>query len=140
VITRALWGRTLLVGGVMATGTLLLYAWARAQPELTLEQQRTVALTALVVFQALHLGSSRSELRSVFRVPPLSNRFLLLAQLAALGVHVAALYLPVTQFVLRVEPIPLRAWVLLVAVATSVLVAVELEKLVRRRLARRRAT
>jgi cation-transporting ATPase F len=134
LLTAVLWWRTLLVGVVMGAGTLWTFNWALAQPDLGLDEARTVALTTLVVFQAFHLGSSRSERRSIVRVPLLSNRFLLFAQLGALGVHVLALYLPPTQYVLRVAPIPAEAWVLAVAVAASVLVAVEIDKLVRRRL------
>jgi magnesium-transporting ATPase (P-type) len=133
VITPALWWRTLLVGTVMGAGTLFMYDWARAHPDLDLEQARTVALTTLVVFQAFHLGSSRSELRSVFSVPPFSNRFLILAQVGALAVHAGALVLPPTQLVLRVAPIPVEAWARLVVVAATVLVVVELDKALRRR-------
>jgi magnesium-transporting ATPase (P-type) len=139
VITAAMWWRTLLTGAVIGAGTLFMFDWARGQPDLTLEQERTVALTTLVVYQAFHLFSSRSELRSVFEMSPFSNRFLLLAQSGALLVHIAALYLGFTQFVLRVEPIPLNAWVLIVAVSVSVLVVIEIDKLIRRRLAARRA-
>ena len=134
LLTAVLWWRTLLVGAVMGAGTLWMFHWALEHPELGLDEARTVALTTLVVFQAFHLGSSRSERRSVVQVPLLSNRFLLFAQLGALGVHALALYLPPTQYVLRVAPIPAEAWLLVVAVAASVLVAVELDKLVRRRL------
>jgi magnesium-transporting ATPase (P-type) len=133
VITPALWWRTLLTGTVMAAGTLYMFSWARSQPGVGIEEARAVALSTLVVFQAFHLGSSRSELRSVFRISPFSNRFLVAAQLGALAVHVAALYLPPTQFILRVEPISFDAWARLVVVALSVIVAVELDKLVRRR-------
>jgi Ca2+-transporting ATPase len=80
------------------------------------------------VFQA---GNSRSETDSVFRRSPWSNKLLFVATLAALGVHVAALYLPPTQYVLRVEPIGLGAWFRIVAVATSILVAMELHKALR---------
>jgi magnesium-transporting ATPase (P-type) len=132
IITPMLWQRTLLVGAVMTIGGLIMFDWALAHPQYTVEQARTVALTTLVVFQAFHLGSSRSERRSVFQVPVLSNRFLLGAQAGALGVHVAALYLPLTQAVLRVEPIGVDAWWRLVVIAASVLIVVELDKLVRR--------
>jgi cation-transporting P-type ATPase F len=135
VITARLWWRTLLTGAVIAAGTLYMFDWALGQPGTSLEEARAVALTTLVVFQALHLGSSRSERRSVFRVPVLSNRFLVGAQLGALAVHVLALYLPPTQFVLRVEPISGSAWIRLALVSLSVLVAVEIDKAVRRRLA-----
>jgi magnesium-transporting ATPase (P-type) len=140
VITRPLWWRTLFSGAVIAAGTLVLFDWALDQPDLDLDQARAIALTSLVVFQAFHLGSSRSELRSVLQVPLTSNRFLILAQLGALAVHIGALYFPPTQFVLRVEPFPPGIWLFIVPVAATVLVVVELDKLVRRRLlARQRA-
>jgi magnesium-transporting ATPase (P-type) len=132
IITPLLWWRTLLVGAVMAAGGLVMFGWAIAQPDYSLEQARTVALTTLVLFQAFHLGSSRSERRSVLTVPLLSNRFLLLAQAGALGVHVAALYVPFTQTVLRVAPIGAGAWWRILAISASVLLVVELDKLFRR--------
>jgi magnesium-transporting ATPase (P-type) len=137
VMTRTLWWRTLLTAAVIAAGTLHMFDWALAQPGATIEQARSVALTTLVVFQAVHLiGSSRSERRSVFQISPFSNRFLLAAQAGALAVHLAALYLPVTQFVLRVEPVALDAWMRLTVISLTVLVAVELDKLARRRIPR----
>ena len=45
----------------------------------------------------------------------------------------AALYLPLTQEVLGVEPISLAAWMRAVAVASTILVVVEIHKAVRRR-------
>ena len=133
VVTGPLWLRSAITGAVIAAGTLRMYGWALAQGAMSLEQARTVALSTLVVFQAFHLFSSRSELRSVFSMSVTGNRFLFLAQAGALVVHVAALYLPATQFVLRVEPIPLGAWGLIVAVSLSVLLVIELDKLIRRR-------
>ena len=94
---------------------------------------QTVALTTMVVYQVFQSGNSRSETESVFRRSPFSNRFLFLATTAALSIHVAALYLPPTQYVLRVEPIELGAWVRIVAVATTILIAMELHKLLRHR-------
>jgi magnesium-transporting ATPase (P-type) len=132
IITPLLWWRTLLVGATMTVGGLIMFDWALGQ-DMSIEQARTVALTTLVVFQAFHLGSSRSERRSVLQVPLTSNRFLLLAQLGALGAHIGALYLPFTQMVLRVEPISAGAWWRLALIASSVLVVVELDKLLRRR-------
>ena len=130
ILSRTLWWRTALAGAVMAAGTLLLFRWELDRTG-SLTHAQTVALTAMVVFMALHVGNARSQTRSVLRVSPLSNPFLLLATVAALGVHVAALYAPPTQWLLRVAPIDLAAWVRIVAVAGSVLVVVELDKLLR---------
>jgi Ca2+-transporting ATPase len=45
---------------------------------------------------------------------------------------VAALYLPPTQFLLRVEPLDLGTWVRMGLIASTILVAVEIDKLLRR--------
>lgn len=137
VLSAVLWQRTALAGAVMATGSLAMFRWElnRSGSE---SMAQSVALTTMVVFMALHVGNSRAETTSVLRVHPLSNRFLLIAAVMAMTVHVSALYLPPTQYLLRVEPIDLAAWVRIVPVATTVLIVVELEKWIRRRAARRR--
>ncbi|MFO8076571.1 MAG: hypothetical protein R6T85_10695, partial [Egibacteraceae bacterium] len=61
----------------------------------------------------------------------------------ALGVHVGALYLPATQFVLRVEPIDAAAWGSIVLASLSMILVNEAHKLLRtptddRRLSRAR--
>lgn len=142
VLSRELWQRTVLAGAVMAIGTLIMFRWQLdrtandAADALTLAQ--TTALTTMVIFMALHVGNARAENQSVFRRSPISNPFLLMATLAALGIHIAALYLPPTQFVLRVEPLDGATWVRILAVSISVVIAVEADKAVRGRLRRRR--
>jgi calcium-translocating P-type ATPase len=132
VVSRVLWERTVLAGLVMAAGSLALYRWELDQTG-DLTQARTVALTTLVVFMAFHVGNSRSEWQSAFRISPLSNPFLLGAQALALALQVGALYLPATQHVLRVEPIELAAWGRIILVASTVLLVVEVDKAIRRR-------
>jgi magnesium-transporting ATPase (P-type) len=131
VVSRILWERVALAGIVMAIGTLLMFRWQLDRTD-SLTQAQTVALTTQVVFMAFHAGNSRSERRSIFRVPPLANPFLFGATTAALGIHVAALHLAPTQYVLRVEPIDADAWWRIVLTASTILVAVELHKLLRR--------
>jgi Ca2+-transporting ATPase len=131
VISRLLWERTALAGVVMAAGTLALYRW-ELDTTGDLRQARTVALTTLVLFMAFHVGNSRSEWRSVFQVSPISNRFLFGAQVLALALQVGALYLPATQYVLRVEPVSLDAWLRMTVVAFSIIVVIEAHKALRR--------
>jgi len=47
-------------------------------------------------------------------------------------VHVAALYFPPAQYVLRFEPIPPESWLRIVPVAATVVAAVEVHKWLRR--------
>jgi Ca2+-transporting ATPase len=130
VMSRLLWERTVVTGLVMAAGTLALFLWELDQGA-SLTRAQTVALTTMVVFQMFHVGNCRSEYVSVFRRSPFSNPFLFIATAAALLIHVAALYLGPTQLVLRVEPIDLDTWVRIVAVAATIIVAIEIHKAVR---------
>jgi magnesium-transporting ATPase (P-type) len=132
VISRLLWERTAVAGLVMAAGTLALFYWEWQQTG-SVEQARTVALTTMVLFQNFHVGNARSEHRSVFRVSPFSNPFLFVAVLAALSIHIGALHFGPTQFILRVEPLEAAAWIRMAAVAVSIVVAMEIHKLIRRR-------
>jgi Ca2+-transporting ATPase len=85
------------------------------------------------MYQVFQVWNARSATRSIFQMNPFSNPYLFIANAGAFVIHVAALYLPPTQFVLRVEPIPLEFWSRIVLFAASLIVAVELHKLVRRR-------
>jgi len=112
----------------MCIGTLALFRWELDQGA-SLEAARTVALTTMVLFQNFHLGNVRVERQSAFARSPFGNPFLFYAAAAALGLHIASLYLPPTQYVLRVEPLPLEAWLRMIPVAASVIVVGELHKL-----------
>ena len=132
VISRLLWKRTLIVGIVMALGTLAMFRWEYDSSG-SVEAARTAALTTMVLFQAFHIGNVRSERISAFRTPVFSNRFLIVAVIVALGIHAIALYLPFTQFILTVEPIGIDAWLRSIAVASTVIVAGEIHKAWERR-------
>jgi calcium-translocating P-type ATPase len=131
VMTPLLWERTVVAGTVMAAGTLALFVYELDRTG-SLAHAQTVALTTMVLFQMFHVGNCRSERLSVFRKSPFSNPFLFVATFAALLIHIGALYWPATQFVLRVEPIALDVWVRIVLVASTIVAAVEVHKLVRR--------
>jgi cation-transporting P-type ATPase F len=132
VMSRLLWKRTVLVGIVMALGTLAMFRW-EFNTTGSVEAARTAALTTMVLFQAFHIGNVRSETISAFRVPLLSNRFLIAAVAVSLTIHAVALQLPFTQFILSVEPIGIDAWFRSIAVASTVIVVGELHKAWERR-------
>jgi Ca2+-transporting ATPase len=131
ILSALLWERTVVAGVVIAAGTIALFWWELEQTD-SLARAQTVALTTMVLFQMFQVGNARSEFESAFRKSPFSNRFLFVATLAALVVHALALYLPPTQFVLRVEPIELEAWARIVLVALTIVPVIELHKWLRR--------
>ena len=132
VLTRVMIERTVLVGIVLLVGTLLTFVW-QLRTGAGVDYARTVAMTTMVLFQNFHIFNSRSFTRPFYTLNPLSNRFLLLSIAAALGLHVLALYWQPLQFVLATHPLAVDDWLGLLPVAASVLLAVEVEKAVRRR-------
>jgi Ca2+-transporting ATPase len=137
VLDRLSWQRATLAGATMAVTTLVLFRWELDRTG-SIEAARTAALTTLVIAMAFHAGSSRSRDDSLFRLDPRTNPLLSVATATAVTLHVAAIHLPPTQFVLRVEPIEAAAWWRLILAASLTLVVIEIDKAVRRRLARRR--
>jgi calcium-translocating P-type ATPase len=131
VLSVMLWQRTVITGIVMAIGTLIMFRWELDRTG-SLMAAQTMALTTMVAFMALQAGNARSDHRSVFRVPLSDNPFLVITSIGAFALHVGALYLPPTQLVLRVEPLDAAAWVRIAAMATAVLIVVEIDKAVRR--------
>ncbi|MCS7257433.1 MAG: HAD-IC family P-type ATPase [Thermomicrobium sp.] len=132
ILSALLWERLALSGLVMAIGTLWIFEHTLTTFG-SLDLARTVALTTMVLYQTFQVGNARSSTQSLFRIPPLSNRFLFIATVAALIVHIAALHAPVLQFALRVQPIPLELWPRMILVAVTIVFAVELHKVIRRR-------
>jgi magnesium-transporting ATPase (P-type) len=130
VMSRLRWERTLVTGLVMAAGTLVLFRWELDQTG-SLARAQTVALTTMVLFQMFHVWNCRSNDLSAFRKSPFSNPLLFVASATAFVIHAGALYVPVTQIILRVEPLGIDAWIRMVAVAASIIVAIEIHKLTR---------
>jgi magnesium-transporting ATPase (P-type) len=131
ILARVLLERLIIVGLVLATGTLLMFQVELSRGA-TLSYAQVTALTTLVMFQIFHVGNCRSDELSVLRRPPFANPLLLFGTLAALAVHIAAMHFAPTQLLIRLEPLSFDTWVRLCAVALSIVLVVELHKLIRR--------
>jgi Ca2+-transporting ATPase len=86
----------------------------------------------MVVFQVFHVGNCRSDRRSASALSPISNRVLLVGVAASLLLHVGAMYFAPTQRLIRLQPLELETWIRIGGIALSVVLAVELHKLLRR--------
>jgi Ca2+-transporting ATPase len=131
VLTRLMVERTLLVGVILLFGTLGFFV-SQLDGGVGIDQARTAAMTTMVLFQNFHVLNSRSFSRSAFRMNPLTNKVLFVAVLSALALHIAAVYWQPLQFVLRTQALPLETWLVIITLAASVLVAVEVDKAIRR--------
>lgn len=132
IMSRVLIERTVIVGLVISAGVVCNFVCAFNSGD-SLEKARTVAVTTMVFFQFFQAWNSRSELQSIFSINPLSNLFLFFSLIAAFFAQLAVIYVPPLQWVFRTEPISGSEWLQILIVASSVIVVVELDKLLRRR-------
>lgn len=119
--------RTVLTASYMALAALFVFRVALARGD-SLASARNDVLLLLVLCENVQAGNSRSELGSAFALSPLRNPPLLFGTLAALGAHVASLYLPWLREALHVEPPPLSRWVTSAALALGLLAVAEAQK------------
>jgi Ca2+-transporting ATPase len=131
IFNRLLVERTIIVALLISAGVIYEFIHALNQG-MPLEKARTIAVTTMVFFQFFQAFNSRSELQSLFRMNPLGNPFLFFGTIAAFGAHLAAIYIPALQWVFRMEPILPMEWLRIGLISVTVVIVVEIDKLVRR--------
>jgi magnesium-transporting ATPase (P-type) len=131
IMSRLLIERSILVALIISAGIVYEFAHALNQGA-SLEKARTIAVTTMVVFQFFQAINSRSEVKSVFQMNPLGNPFLFFGTIAAFLAHLAAIYLPAMQWLFRFEPIGAVEWLRIFLMSITVVIAVEIDKWVRR--------
>ena len=92
---------------------------------------RNLLVLLVVLFENFHVFNCRSEYLSAFRVPISRNYFLVAGVIAAQGIHILALYVPFLQDVLQLQPVSPVEWLILLALASSVVIVMEIFKAVR---------
>ncbi len=132
IMSRLLIERTIIVALIISAGIVYEFAHALNQGD-SLDKARTIAVTTMVFFQFFQAFNSRSELHSLFSMNPLGNPFLFFGTIAAFIAHLAAIYLPAMQWIFRMEPIGAMEWLRIGLVSFTVVIAVEIDKWLRRR-------
>ncbi|MHA1114343.1 MAG: HAD-IC family P-type ATPase, partial [Alphaproteobacteria bacterium] len=127
--------QTAVSGLAMGAGGFLFYRWALGAGWEAFEA-RNALLLLMVLFENAQAFNCRSEARSVFAVPVRDNPLLILAVIAAQGVHLGAMYLPGLRDVLDLEPVSLERWLTVAGFALGLIVVMELFKAAGARLAR----
>jgi len=131
IFDRLMIERTLLSALVIGGVTFLAYRWMLSEGW-DLSRARNGILLLMVLFENIQAGNSRSEVRSVFRLSPLKNPILLIGTVIAQLVHIGALYTPGLREVLRVQPVTLGEWGMLLVIALSLFGIMEGYKALRR--------
>ncbi|MCU0519487.1 MAG: HAD-IC family P-type ATPase [Anaerolineae bacterium] len=119
----------------MAAGTLWMFS--RADRTGGLVRAQTLAFTTLAMFQVFNSLNCRSRTLSVFQLGFFRNRYLIGAIAASIILQLLAEYVPFMQRALGTVPLTWADWGLILLVSSTIFVADELRKAVKRR--RRRA-
>jgi len=132
IMSRLMIERSIVVGIIIAAGVIYNFYSALSE-NVSLEHARTIAMTTMVLFQFFQAWNSRSETQSIFRINPLSNPFLFYSMMAAFVAQIAVIYVPALQWIFRTESLTFMEWVKIAVIAITVIAAVEIDKLMRRR-------
>jgi Ca2+-transporting ATPase len=114
-------------------GLFTLFATGTAPNAFDEAYTRTMAFTTLMMFQLFDVYNCRSRRRSAFN-GFFDNKWLLVAIALALGTHILVVYVPWLQMAFHTVPLSLQDWAIAVAVSASLLVAMEIAKVLLRRL------
>jgi len=131
-ITRSMLLRILLVGIIMAGGTLLAFQLEYMQTE-DIMRARTVAFCTLVLLQMFYVFSMRSERKTLWSMGIVSNMKLVYAVTISIVLQLMVVYLPPLNTVFRTSPIGIEEWLIILPIALSAFVVSELWKIVGRR-------
>jgi Ca2+-transporting ATPase len=144
VITGRMWTGIVLIGAVMAAGTLFVLDAALPggliEGSGSMRYAQTLAFTTLVLFQLFNLFNARSDRESAFR-GLFRNHWLWAAVGTSLALEAAVVHVPFLQEAFSTTDLSLGDWVFCLAVSSSVLWLSEIGKaVVRLRSGRPRGT
>lgn len=133
IFANGLGYHVLWVGLLMGGLCLGVQAWALHNDN---SKWQTMVFTVLCLCQMMHVMGVRSERTSLMRQGILSNRPLAGAVLLTFILQLAILYTPALQVIFSTQPLTFSELALCMGVSALVLLAVEIEKLAKRKAAK----
>jgi len=116
-----------LVGIVMAVGTIGVFWWFLKQGT-DIVTSRSIAFSTLVMFQMFNVFNSRNPRKSFFK-EFFSNKWLLMAVLSSILLHLMVIYVPLFNELFGTAPLTSMNWAYVLVISFTVIVVVELKKL-----------
>ena len=115
ILTRNTLTQILILGIVMAVGTICVFSWELSKGSSTTKAM-TVAFTLFVVYQLLNAFNGRANSEK-------SSKFLYLGILISFLLQLLILYIPQLQMIFRTTAIGVTDWIVIVIVASTILIA-----------------
>ena len=115
ILTKNILLQILLIGIVMAIGTIAVFAW-KISTGATTQNAMTVAFTLFVVYQLLNAFNGRANSEK-------SSRYLYLGIIISFLLQLLILYIPQLQVIFRTTAIGLTDWIIIIIVSSTILIA-----------------
>lgn len=125
IITRLIVIDTTIIGMIIAIGTLGIFYLYLPQG---IDIARTMAFTALVVFQLWNALNCRSELKSMISMDIFKNGYLILAILVSLALQLIIIYVPFFEDIFTTRAITLYDWAIIALLTSSIFIIIEIRK------------
>jgi len=138
IMTASVVRRIITVGALMMIGAFGAFQVSRSMG-LSLEESRTVVVSAFVAMEIGYLFNCRALDRSVLTVGLFSNRPLLWGVATMIALQLLFVYAPFMNGIFTTSPLSLMAWVGIIALGVAVFLLVGLEKWVAAQLSRGQA-
>ncbi len=129
ILTGRRFVRIVISAVVISIGTILLFVAFRGPDDIDRETALTMAFSTFVLFQMVNSFCVRAGDRSVFSTYSLSNRPLLYALAAVIGMQVLIVHVPFLQDIFETVPLTLAEWGWVALTPLSLLVVEEIRKL-----------
>lgn len=125
--------QTLLSGLVI--GGVAFMVWVVGLRILNLEENavRNLVFLLMVLFENVNALNCRSERRSIFKISLTKNKLLVFAVIVAHALHIFAMYNPFLSKLLKISPITLKEWFIMLLLSFSVVVSSEIFKYIKNR-------
>ena len=125
IIDKLMTSRMIVMAIPMGLGSLFLFS---QYYEGDMTKAWTMSLTVLAVFQWFNAWNCRSEEKSIFTMNPFSNLYLVGATGIVVVLQLLAIYTPFLQGILNTTALNLNEWFIVIALASSVVLAEEARK------------
>lgn len=131
VLDNTSFWRIFIVAIVMTIGTLFLYQ-AEIKSGASIQHARTVAFVTMALFQIFNILNSRSLKLSIFELKPFSNLYIVVSFILMTALTFFTSEASFFQKIFNTESLSLNEWARIALIAFSIIVIVELEKMIRR--------
>jgi P-type Ca2+ transporter type 2C len=127
LITRREIAAGLGIGGLIALQALIILTWA-VDRDFPLEKLQTLIFTLVVFSEMFNAFNWRSDRYSIFSLGIFTNRPLVYAVLTTIILQLVVIYVPFFQTAFRTVPISLSEWGVVLTLASTTLISMELVK------------